>query len=110
MSSSPLIERLDNGQWLFWCPGCEGGHAVDDKWKMTGTPESPTLSPSVLSTFGETPGRCHLFVRSGQLQFLSDCTHALAGKTVPMERLPWSDDTPEDAPPAPRAGRSHAGH
>lgn len=27
---------------------------------------------------------CHCFVRNGQIQFLSDCTHELRGKTVPL--------------------------
>jgi hypothetical protein len=31
--------------------------------------------------------RCHIFVRDGKIQFLNDCTHELAGKTVPMEPL-----------------------
>lgn len=30
---------------------------------------------------------CHSFVVDGQMQFLGDCTHALAGQTVPI--LPW---------------------
>ncbi|MGC4033677.1 MAG: hypothetical protein QM754_18485 [Tepidisphaeraceae bacterium] len=29
--------------------------------------------------------RCHSFVRDGQIEFLGDCTHELAGKTVPLE-------------------------
>jgi hypothetical protein len=32
---------------------------------------------------------CHCFIRDGQIQFLLDCTHALAGQTVP---LPPIDD------------------
>ena len=34
---------------------------------------------------GAFEARCHSFVRSGMIEFLSDCTHELAGKTVPME-------------------------
>jgi hypothetical protein len=30
---------------------------------------------------------CHSFVVDGQMQMLSDCTHALAGQTVPIP--PW---------------------
>lgn len=30
---------------------------------------------------------CHSFVTDGRIQFLSDCTHALAGQTVDLE--PW---------------------
>lgn len=33
------------------------------------------------------PKVCHSFVVDGQMQFLSDCTHALAGQTVPIP--PW---------------------
>lgn len=28
---------------------------------------------------------CHSFVFDGEIRFLGDCTHALAGKTVPLE-------------------------
>lgn len=33
-------------------------------------------------------GICHSFVLEGQMQFLNDCTHALAGQTVPLPSLP----------------------
>jgi hypothetical protein len=31
--------------------------------------------------------RCHSFVVDGQIQFLGDCTHKLAGQTVPLPVL-----------------------
>jgi hypothetical protein len=31
------------------------------------------------------PMCCHSFVTDGKIQFLGDCTHALAGQTVPLE-------------------------
>ena len=31
---------------------------------------------------------CHSFVSDGQWQFLGDCTHALAGQTVPVVPIP----------------------
>lgn len=53
-----------------------------------------TISPSVLVTLstrhGQIVERCHLFIRDGNLQFLSDCTHHLRGQTVPM--VPWSEE------------------
>jgi hypothetical protein len=81
------------------------------RWTWNGDVERPTLTPSILITSGHfcsgfkqgescwctynaenpkpeppfTCGRCHTFVKNGQIQFLSDCTHALAGKTVNME-------------------------
>jgi hypothetical protein len=57
-------------------------------WDWNGSLDSPTLSPSVLvyehkssPPFKDQP-RCHVFIRDGKIQFLSDCTHELAGQTV----------------------------
>ncbi|WP_241754456.1 hypothetical protein [Cupriavidus basilensis] len=33
-------------------------------------------------------GVCHSFVTDGRIQFLGDCTHALAGQTVPLAEFP----------------------
>lgn len=87
----PVIELFvldDRGFWLFWCPGCGTHHAPPmSRWKREGSAEVPTLSPSVLTKYED--GRvCHLFVRNGQLVYLDDCTHELAGKTVDMEEIP----------------------
>jgi len=30
---------------------------------------------------------CHYFLKGGMLQFLGDCTHTLAGQTVPLPEL-----------------------
>jgi hypothetical protein len=85
---------------MFWCPGCETHHAVNVKhptgerpvWQWNGDRERPTFAPSVLVTydFGEerTPKRCHIFVRDGRIEYLSDCTHQLAGTTIEMEDMP----------------------
>lgn len=81
----------------YFCPGCghmqyiptEGEHPV---WTWDGNVEAPTLNPSIL-TWRDVPEkgihfRCHSFVRGGNIEFLGDCTHALAGKTVPLPELP----------------------
>lgn len=99
---------------VFWCPGCEridadgerqaGAHmlpvncTVSDRasWTWDGNLEAPTLSPSILSrnnyyTGPDTPPRefvCHSFLKNGMFEFLGDCTHALAGQTVPIPPLP----------------------
>ena len=97
----------------FWCPGCEHIDAQGERqggthmlpvntqdehpswtWNMSLT--APTLSPSILSRHdywrgeGVPPRRfiCHSFMRDGQMEFLSDCTHTLAGQTVPLPDLP----------------------
>lgn len=84
------------------CPGCGFSHQIPvdtgsaGDWTWNGSLEAPTLSPSLLvyphRTLDEndnkvdTP-RCHSFVRDGKWQFLNDCTHELAGQTVPMPEI-----------------------
>lgn len=38
---------------------------------------------------------CHLFLTKGRLQFLSDCTHPLAGQTVDLPEIPDRDQDQE---------------
>ena len=97
--------------FMFWCPGCKcchgvwtsGKNTVGAAWSFNGDMEKPTFEPSILVKHtrditddehrrimaGEKLNIpqtiCHIFVRNGQIQFLSDCTHELAGKTIPME-------------------------
>ncbi len=73
--------------YAFHCPGCDDVHTVGLTWKFNGDLEKPTFSPSILVTYFEdetVKERCHSFVRDGQIQFLSDCTHALASQTVEL--------------------------
>lgn len=81
--------------YLFWCPGCEEHHgfriAVPEGskcptvWHFDGNMEQPTFSPSLLVTSTRGRGtRCHLFLKGGKIQFLNDCKHHLAGKTVEL--------------------------
>lgn len=92
---------------VFWCPGCDQAHAVrtsgtggtggrytQARWEWNGDGDKPTISPSVLRRDWETDIKgqpssvCHSFVRSGQIQFLDDCTHHLRGQTVPLPDWP----------------------
>lgn len=103
----------------FFCPGCQEPHNVTTQgrhaWVFDGNLYAPTLSPSVLVTSGHyTPGyegsecwctyaakyntkspfgckRCHSFIRAGQIQFLSDCSHSLAGQTVDLPDYPTTE-------------------
>lgn len=84
-------ELMGEHLW-FWCQGCQSPHRVGvgaRGWSWNGSLEAPTLSPSVLVRWeqGEayTPVRCHTWIRDGEVQFLADCTHALAGQTLPLE-------------------------
>jgi len=51
-------------------------------WTWNGDVERPTLKPSIRSTDGKTI--CHSWVNDGQVQFLADSTHELAGKTMAL--------------------------
>lgn len=99
-------ERGEPGSALvwFWCEGCRRHHAFTDAsrmdpgsepvWQWNQDREKPVFSPSLMHQWDEGPGRekrvCHSFVGSngaqpGQIYFLGDCTHALAGQ---MRDLP----------------------
>jgi len=63
-------------------------------WTFNGTLDQPTLSPSILVRWrewnadgSETNHACHSFVRDGRIEFLGDCTHALAGQTVDLSEI-----------------------
>ena len=60
-------------------------------WSWNGDTENPTLKPSI-RTRGHEFGKdvvCHTFVNDGNVQFLSDCTHELAGKTMELLEVDW---------------------
>ncbi len=86
-----LVVIQDDGDWkhiLWHCDGCNTMHAVPVKgtkgpiWDWNGSLTSPTLSPSV-STKREGLC-CHIFMRNGVVEFLSDCTHDKANKQIPL--------------------------
>ena len=90
------------------------GDGPGPRWQWNGSAERPTFTPSVLvrgiredmdaatqAAYDELGTHelrgalddprfssvCHSFVVDGQMQMLSDCTHALASQTVPIP--PW---------------------
>lgn len=106
-----ITRKAQDGLLMFWCPGCEHAHGVwvenpnpltGANWSWNGDREKPTFSPSILVRgtvplsgaevdavmagvkIEPVPTVCHSFVRDGQIEFLGDCTHKLAGQTVPL--------------------------
>lgn len=84
---------------LVWCPGCEERHFLPTRpigdrpcWSFNGDYDRPTFAPSLLISKDDPSDRCHSLIRDGQIQFLGDCHHALAGKTVPLP-IYWTKDT-----------------
>lgn len=87
----------------YWCQGCNEAHGVRTKglgaWTWNADAEKPVFGPSVLTTWTtkvdgkDVEHRCHTFVgcngaQPGEVIFLSDCTHALAGTVQPFPELP----------------------
>ena len=95
---SAVLLSVEGGRLMFWCPGCDGAHEIahgagpGPRWGWNGDAERPTFTPSVLVRYdgadagldGAPPAVCHSFVRDGRIEFLGDCTHALAGQTVEL--------------------------
>jgi hypothetical protein len=99
---SGKLRDLEGNGLMFMCPGCNDRHSIyhgdgpGPRWAWNGNAEKPTFTPSVLVTREAVPNapddmaewrterRCHSFVTDGQIQFLSDCTHHLAGQTVDL--------------------------
>lgn len=89
------------------------GEGPGPRWGYNGNPGRPTFTPSVLvtgrdftdkgeadfeawhaagcptpaPTFESADLVCHTFITDGRIQFLSDCTHELAGQTIDLP--PW---------------------
>lgn len=103
-----IVRHVTDGEisWdglVFVCPGCKlmwedgasGLHMLPvnsavktPAWTWDGNLEAPTLSPSILTKHGGNPaGVCHSFLNAGVFDFLSDCTHPLAGQKVAMPPL-----------------------
>ncbi len=115
---SRVLRNVEGGGVVFYCPGCKQRHCVwigagnGPRWTFNFNVDAPTFSPSVLIRTGHycdgqpqpphcdtcndcaVDGEptmckiCHSFVRDGRIEFLSDCTHALAGQTVDLPDMP----------------------
>lgn len=101
MSQVSAKLRKIAGGYAHWCPGCEEMHQIavetpqpnGARWTFDGNLDAPSFSPSVNISWGwpdqpQGQGRCHYFIRSGEIQFCGDSTHALAGQTTPLPNLP----------------------
>lgn len=109
MAKIKRYTELDGGyhhELGFMCPGCNCRHFINDSltkipnvpiWTFNGDFNKPTIRASVLTRSyrkNETNGkydieidRCHSFITDGMIQFLSDCQHSLAGKTVELPEI-----------------------
>lgn len=81
----------------FKCPACGKKHVFWERldsgreggWTWNEIPDRPTVNPSILikTVFPDRTDVCHSFITNGRIQFLPDCTHPLAGKTVELPNV-----------------------
>ncbi len=85
--------------WVIKCDQCGRHHIPKAKvpnrtWAFDGNIDSPTFTPSI-NECCNPPGhkdyrsdvktsRCHFVITKGQIYYCNDCTHKLAGQTVPL--------------------------
>jgi hypothetical protein len=102
---SIVTDENKNKQGLFMCPGCGSAHApyIEGSgvpvWGFNNNLIKPTFTPSILVRVPAYPEAseefkkyrkeqvCHSFVTDGQIRFLNDCTHDLAGKTASLKPI-----------------------
>lgn len=96
------VKEFGENQYSIICPACRCGHMLKN-WQFNGDLERPTFTPSLLVTgpsrfptdeeverivAGETvnipDGVCHSYITDGNIQYLTDCTHEFAGKTLEL--------------------------
>jgi hypothetical protein len=106
------LRNLEGGRIGFMCPGCDEIHqirvqetGVAGGWTFNNDGNKPTFSPSILvrgtepltddeydrviagEKIHKPDSICHSFVTEGNIQFLGDCTHKLAGQTVELPNI-----------------------
>lgn len=116
----PKAHDDGNGSVCIWCEGCKEVHILyvsnpnTPNWTFNGDLEKPTFQPSLLVRTGHYVSNqpqppnckfcndpdfadcrpctvCHSFITDGKIQYLSDCTHALAGKTIELSEFKWRE-------------------
>jgi hypothetical protein len=89
-----------NGELAFQCAGCRCLHFISDNesvgydlcWEFNKDFEKPTITPSLLFNGPVSDQylkehnmhRCHSLIKDGKIEYLGDCTHELAGKTIEL--------------------------
>lgn len=99
------------GGLVHWCPACKEVHkfplngpaSAGPKWAWNGSVDKPSFTPSMMIRTGPPrpmvpEGRpdaghidvCHYFLTDGIIHFCGDCTHGMAGQSVPLPDWPYA--------------------
>jgi hypothetical protein len=96
MKIRSLEKHAGSPDFVIFCPACRCGHGIwttnknevnNALWTFDGNMDRPTISPSILVRHTDFNGKdvvCHSFVNNGMIQFLGDCSHEMAGKTLEL--------------------------
>jgi hypothetical protein len=102
MKLKQISSKPGSVTYIFYCLGCDEIHQITDKWEFNNDFNNPTFSPSYLTWNDPNPNadpkydpkgkyrngfRCHSFIKEGKIEYLNDCTHKLAGKTVQLPEV-----------------------
>lgn len=92
-----IVEKINRAggtgrgfDYLIYSPGDKTHIVFDERWTFNDDYVKPTFRPSMLVN-ANIPGavRSHFFVTDGKIQYLSDCNHEFAGKTIDMVDVDW---------------------
>ena len=91
MKTAPVYDKGENVVGYLVHSPATGADVCffSDRWTFNGDLERPTFSPSMVrpaDPVGGTPYE-HFFIRDGKVEYLPDCDHELAGKTVDMVEI-----------------------
>lgn len=90
-----VLRMVRPGVYLHWCPACERGHTfnIHDLSRdghvlgFDGDFERPSVGEP-LRHAGADGSICEYEIKGGKLTYSPDCTHAMAGKEVPLPEYP----------------------
>lgn len=86
---------------IIRCRACKYHFVPIPRWQYNNNPDCPSFAPSINETCND-PGhpsyrhgikssRCHFIVTAGMITYCADCSHDLAGKTLPLESFSNAD-------------------
>jgi hypothetical protein len=91
----PHLRLQQLGVLLHWCPACDRPHEIHLqasthpqrlRWEWNDNMARPTFWPEFQTTAAGAV--CRYSITDGQITFLADCGHRLAGRTVPLPIYP----------------------
>lgn len=97
MSKIYIHDNATSQRLVFFCPACQSEHRAQvvvkqggsgPVWDWNGSDEEPSLAQTFSLTVdnltGSAPYVCKSVITEGQIKFLPDSTHEMAGQTSPL--------------------------